>query len=337
MPRLADDSRHGDALPALSVIIITPDTFDTVRQTVRCLTRQSVRDRIELIVLAPSDARVRLDDAAVAPLHSARLIEVDAVSPTGPVRATGVRASNAPIVVFAEEHSFPASGWAEALLAAFEKGYAAVGPAVRNANPDTLVSWADLLIGYGPWLAPTHAREMDYLPGHNSSYRRELLLAYGKRLDALMEAETVLQWDLRRAGERLYLEPAAQTAHTNFGFWSSWLPVSFVAGRSFAATRAREWPLVRRATFAAASPLIPFVRLARTLRNARDAGQRWPFLLRLLPTLLVGLAVDAAGQLAGYALGAGDSHVVMARSEWHRMKHTPRGVSVPGGEREVVR
>jgi hypothetical protein len=313
--------------PSLSVLIITPDSFETIRQTVRCLARQSVRDRMELIVLAPRDARIELDEELVAPLGGARVVYVPSVTPTGPVRAAGIRAARAPVVVFGEEHSFPAPGWAEALLRAHGGDYAAVGPAVRNANPDTLVSRADLLIGYGPWLAPTTAREMDFLPGHNSSYKRSILLEYGERLDTLMEAETVLQWDMRRRGLRLYLEPAAQTAHMNFGLWSSWLPVMFLAGRAFADTRTGSWSLVRRAAFAAASPLIPMVRLSRILRDARRGGQSWPSLLRVLPTLAVGLLADAAGQLAGYAAGAGQAHRKLAGYEWHRRRHTPRGAS----------
>jgi len=41
---------------------------------------------------------------------------------------------------------------------------------MHNANPDSIVSWADFLIGYGPWAAPIARHEPEYLPGHNSSY-----------------------------------------------------------------------------------------------------------------------------------------------------------------------
>lgn len=314
-----------DRSPALSVIILTPDSFETVRQTVRCLTRQSVRARIELLIVAPKDARIDVDEALVAPLAATRVIRIETVQPSGPARAAGVRAAHAPIVAFAEEHCFPASGWAEALIEAHTRDYAAVGPAVQNANPDTLVSWADLFVGYGPWLAPTTAREMDFLPGHNSSYKRSILVGYGERLDTLMEAETVLQWDMRQQGHRLFLEPAAQAAHTNFGLWSSWIPVMFLAGRAFADTRARGWSFGRRFAFTVASPLIPLVRLSRIVRDARRAGQHWPFLLRVLPTLAIGLLLDGAGQLAGYALGAGSTHEKLAQYEWHRIRHTPAG------------
>src|SRR5437588_133855 len=81
---------------------------------------------------------------------------------------------------------------AQALLAAHRGPWAAVGPVVRNANPSTSVSWADFLIGYGPWCDPAPAGDLDHLPGHNSSYKRAILLDYGSELEGLLEAESVL-------------------------------------------------------------------------------------------------------------------------------------------------
>ena len=42
-----------------------------------------------------------------------------------------------------------------------------MGPIVRNANPRTAVSWADYLLGYGPFADGTPGGEVDALPGHN--------------------------------------------------------------------------------------------------------------------------------------------------------------------------
>jgi glycosyl transferase family 2 len=311
--------------PALSVILITPDSFETIRRTVGCLVRQTVCEQIELVIIAPQDADVDVDEALVAPLAGVRVVRLASLTPTGPGRAAGIRAARAPVVAFGEEHCFPAPTWAAALLEGHREEVAAVGPAIHNANPDTIVSWADFLMGYGPWAAPVDRREVEFLPGHNSSYKRDVLLEYGDALDTLMEAETVLMWDLRAKGHRLLLEPAAYTAHTNFGLWSSWLPVMFLNGRAFADTRSSSWTPARRLAFVAASPLIPFVRLARSIGHARRLGRGGWFLARVIPTLGVGLVLDGIGQMTGYALGAGNTHAKLAAYEWHRMKHTRRG------------
>src|SRR5207244_2412948 len=121
----------------------------------------------------------------------------------------GIRQAKAAIVALAEDHCFPDPQWAERLIASYQGPWTAVGPAVRNANPKTAVSCADLLIGYGPWLAPSSSREAEFLPGHNTSYKRAVLLEYGNRLDSMMQAETVLHWNLRSKGHRLFMESTA--------------------------------------------------------------------------------------------------------------------------------
>ena len=310
--------------PDLSVVLITPDTFETIRRTTACIARQSANERVELVIVAPDSVTIDVDNDLVAPLAGVQIIRLRSVTPTGPARAAGIRAARAPVIAFAEEHCCPDVGWAAALIEAHRGDHAAVGPAMHNANPESIVSWADFLVGYGPWAAPVSKREVEYLPGHNSSYKREALLAYDAKLDELMEAETVVMWDLRSKGKRLLLEPAAFTAHTNFGRWQSWLPVMFFNGRAFADTRASQWSVLKRLVFVGASPLIPFVRLLRTIGHARRVRRGPAFLAKVIPTIAVGLTVDAVGQMVGYAAGAGDAHEKMAAYEWHRMKHAAR-------------
>jgi hypothetical protein len=199
-----------------------------------------------------------------------------------------------------------------------------VGPAILNANPQNSISWADLLMGYGPWIEPAPAGEVDFLPGHNSSYKRELLLQYGPALDAMLEAETVLHWDLRAKGHRLYLEPAAQTAHTNFSLASSWLNACFHSGRTFAATRAQQggWSWLRRLAYAGGSPLIPLVRLWRILCDLSRPGRPLGLGIRVAPQLLLGLSVDGLGQMVGYAFGAGAARQRLMEYEFHRDRHS---------------
>jgi hypothetical protein len=84
------------------------------------------------------------------------------------------------------------------LLAGHAEGtWAAVGPVVCNANPATAVSWANMLLEYAPWTESAERGPVAHLPGHNSSYRRDLLLAYSENLELLMESESILHWTSR--------------------------------------------------------------------------------------------------------------------------------------------
>lgn len=315
--------------PLLTAALLTPDDFQTIRKTVSCFASQSVVANIELLVLAPDPARVRFEPADVQAFHSVRVIDADLSLDTGHARATAVREASAPIIVFGEDHCFPEPGWAAALLAAHEGPWTAVGPVVRNANPGTLVSWADLLKGYGPWLAPGKSGELDHLPGHNSSYKVSALLPLGDDLGPLMEMETTLHWRLRAGGSRLFQEAKAQVAHTNFEKWGTWIPVSYHAGRVFAATRARSWSFPKRLAFAVATPLVPLVRMWRHMRQAIVAGLPGGLIVRVAPVLLIGLILDGVGQLVGCLGGPGNSSATLVQWDFHRNAPRDRTQMIP--------
>lgn len=304
--------------PALTVVLPTWDTFDALRTTVEHLTAQTIAASIELIICAPSAERAVVDNDAVRGLHSVRVLEAGPLQLTGPLRARAVREAAADVVAFAEDHCFPYPDWAEALLAAHAEPHAAVGPAVDNANPESAVSWADFLIEYGRWAAPGRRREVELLPGHNSSYKRDVLLQYGRELDSLMEAETVLFWDLRRRGYTLLFEPAARVRHTNFSRLRPYLQVKWHLGRAFGGKRAEPWSFVRRAAYTLAAAAIPLIRLGHVVRAAVDNRVPLRRVLLSSPALLAGLAVDCVAQATGAAFGAGQSAVRLTAYEFHR-------------------
>ncbi|HNH84329.1 MAG TPA: hypothetical protein PL157_18290 [Acidobacteriota bacterium] len=95
------------ALPALSAILITPDSFESIRKVVRHLTKQEVCNQIELILVAPSRERLLLNPDDVTAFHSVQVVEVGVLDATPKGRAAGVRAAKAPVVVFVEDHVFP--------------------------------------------------------------------------------------------------------------------------------------------------------------------------------------------------------------------------------------
>ncbi|MGH7963364.1 MAG: glycosyltransferase family 2 protein, partial [Candidatus Binatia bacterium] len=284
--------RQGNAAPEMSVIVITPDNYETIRKIIKRLRAQNVKSRLEVVLVAPSADGLGVDAAELNGFSQVRMVEVGAMTSTARARAAGVRQASAPVVAFVEDHAYPANGWAEALIAAHQQPWAAVGPVMANANPHSLISWANFLIEYGQWLDPAPAGTAEHLPGHNGSYKRVMLLDYGPELEAILAAESVLQWDLRAKGYQLYLEPAAKTYHQNFSSAFSWIPLRFHGGRLFAASRARGWSPLRRLFYAGGAPLIPLVRLWRIVRELRRPGRQHHLLPRVLPALVAGLAVD---------------------------------------------
>jgi hypothetical protein len=283
---------------------------------------QDVADRIELVAVTPRASELRQHILTIIAFAGVRIVEVDEIRSIGAAYAAGVREASAPIVAMTEDHSFPRPDWASVLIGRHRESWAAVGPLMCNANPANLISWADMLLGYGPWMDPKSGGEREHLPGHNSSYKRDVLLEYGDRLPRLLEAETVLHWDLRAHGHRLFQDTAACTDHTNFALLRSWTFVQIYGGRAFAASRASTWSLPKRIAFALGSPLIPLGRLKRTVDTLRRSSSLrvmlWP---RIAPLLFYGLVLDGMGQGLGYAFGAGRWREKLARYEFDRFKH----------------
>lgn len=306
--------------PLVSAIVVAPQGWGPVRTTVRHLAAQSIADRIEVIFVVPEGIALEKEGETLAGFAGWRITEVGSIGCGAAGYAAGVRAASAPFVVFTEDHCFPEPGWAEALLGSYDDRTAAVGPVVAHANVGGSVAWADYLLGYGPWLDPTPGGDVEYLPGHNSSYRRAALLDYEPDLDGWLEAESVLHWDLREKGWRLVLEPRARTHHFSFSRPSSWLTATFLQSRSFGGRRTRDASLAKRLFWVAACPLIPAVRLRRCARDSRRSAAG-PSLVRALPALAASLAVSALGEAVGYALGEGDAPQQVARYEFRRDLH----------------
>jgi hypothetical protein len=302
-------------------VIIGADHYETIRRTIRHVQAQSVRDRLELIIVTPRAGALGLDRADVAAFASVRVIEVPTIIPLALALAAGVREARAPIVAFAESHAYPGPGWAEALIRAHAEPWAGVAPVLGNANPDSLTSWANLCLDYGACVEPIVVGPVEYLPGHNSSYKRDLVMEYDAELEAMMEAEILLHWALRARGYQLYLDPTIRTFHLNVTRLGSWLPERFYTGRRFAATRALGWSLARRVLYSLGSPLIPLVRLPRVLRQIRGSTRRRDLLPGVVAPLAVGLVASALGEMVGYALGAGDATARLAEMELHKVDH----------------
>jgi hypothetical protein len=307
----------------MSVLILTPCGFELIRETVRRLRAQTARERMELVVVAPSREALGAFEREAAGFTSVRVVEAGEIRRVSAAKALGVRAARAPFVAFAEEHCYPEPEWARLLLAAHARGWDAVGPRMCNANPASAVSRAGLYLNYGRCLAPAESGPAASLPWHNTSYRREALDAYVEDLATLLSVEGLLLEDMRARGRGLYFEAEARTHHVNISRFSSWVAHSFWGGRMFGAARARgkRWTTLRRLAYVGGGPLIPLVRVRRALPEVYRTGARHSDVARVLPAMLAGLIPHALGEMTGYAFGAGRAEERYSSYELNRSLH----------------
>jgi hypothetical protein len=304
---------------AMSVVVVTPGGCADVRRLLRHLRAQTAREQLELVLVAPATPR---DLAEVEGVFGQVRVVEDSLRTVVAGRVAGIRQASAPVVALTEEHSYPDPDWAAALIQAHRGPWAVVGPAMGNANPDRTTSWASFVVLYGKWMIPSTSGVVDDLPGHNSSYKRDLLLQYGDDLEKWVEFEYSLHQDLRARGYQLYQAASARTYHRNVTLPVSWFREQFYTGRIFAGVRAARWPLPQRLLYIVGSPMIPLVRLGRCLNEIRRRGLQDHLLPRVLPTMILGLVVTTLGEVVGYAVGQGRTSETLTDLELYRERHT---------------
>lgn len=309
--------------PALSTVLVTPTGPRFLRRTVQAMAAQSVADRIELLIAAPSTDVTEIEPLLDA-FHSVKLQTVGAIDNVDFAVGRALPHATAPVIASIEDHAFPDADWAENLLSAYEGTDAvAVGSAVLNANPQSGLSWTNILLAYSQWSDATPEGPISWISHHNGSFRRDALAQFDpEEYWAWFTREGTIVRKLAEAGGTFRFAPSARVRHLN----PSNLPSTFAlrrdVGRLYAANRMRDeqWGLGKRMAYAALSPAIPFLRYVRMrkelfgkraeLREAKHG-----------PAMFLGLVFDALGQMIGYVSGVGRARDRLATFEMDRLDH----------------
>ena len=305
----------------LSYVVVT-DTFATIRDVVRAVRASSIASGVELVIVCPSERELGLGSAEATGIGAVRLIEVGAVIPLSRARAAGIRAASCALVFVGETHSFPAPGCLEALVAAHRSGdYAAVTPVIENANPEKALSWACLMLTYRHWLEPAAFQDIDGLSTYNACFRRDLLLGFGARLEAMLDYGSGLDTELRSGGGHFLIEPAARLTHLNVAALGAWLPERFLSGRFWATARSRQWSPARRLAYVLGAPLIPVMIAGRAVWSRQWTHHQRRMPRGTLAAVILSAVATAAGELTAYVAGGGRTPIWLAEYELHRAKY----------------
>jgi len=303
--------------PEISVVLVT-DGAGAVTEVVEHLRRQTIRDRLELVLATDDPDGVASGDFDDGRLAAVRIVGVETITPLAVARADAVRAASAPYVFLGETHTFPEPEMLERLLEAHRAGWGRVAPLLENANPRNVWSWAGFLLDYGRFAGPATSAEAR-APVYNCSYLRSHLLDL-EPLGRLLEGGSTLNDDLARAGCRSFRVGDARLAHLNVATPSGLIRERYLVGRAIGGRLSRHWPLWRRVVYVAGAPLIPLVLASRTLRaeGMRDRVRASPRMT--LTAMLLGLVLRAAGEAVAYAAGPGAAESGLEEMEIHKRR-----------------
>lgn len=305
-PAPAESRPEADG-PLVSLILVTDDTIQTIRRTLALMRAQTSADRVEMVIVCPSRDRLGLDPAEVEPFGACQVVETGQALSTGHMQAAGVRAATTPAVFYVEEHNFPPANLVDAIIReVLEQDRPVVGFAMAAANPG-VVSHAHLYGQFGPAVAPVASGPRTALAGHHTAYRRSILMEYDGCLTEMMSNEAVLHEALRRRGIELYMCADIVIPHVQVSRFFSYARTEFVSQRSYGAVRAgvQNWSWRRKLVYVAGSPLIPFLRVWRSLQDIRRTGRTAELAPRILPVMFAANVCGAVGEVTGYLFGLG--------------------------------
>jgi len=281
------------------------------------LSHQTVAQQIHITVFAP------FSPPEFEEFHD-RFAGFQVIEPEGEtfgeLFAQFMRVSDAPYLVYVEEHSEVYPDWAEKLLQAHLSGHPVVGFAIENGNPKSLISWVHLAVQFGHVTAPIPSGPVDFLAGHHVSYCRELLTKYQSGIVSLMEDETAFFLRLRQDGIPLFMCGEALSIHFHLARLQELLHLEYHGQKSFAATRATQpgWSKLHSLVYSLASPALPLVRLIRMAPNLKRLRLLQSYGFRFLALTILVLLIGTLGEVLGYWLGEGSSPMGKTRYEFER-------------------
>lgn len=299
----------GNTGPALSVVVTIVDGGDTLRRSLHALTHQE--DAPPLEILVPWDASVTGIESLRRAYSEVRFLEMGPIEPTRPIhtaagqhelydrrRAVGLSKARGKIVAILEDRGVPRADWARNVLQEHEQPFDVIGGAIECA-PCGLLNWAFYVCDFGRYGLPFVGGAAAWISDVNVSYKRSAI--EGTR-DLWKERfhEPIVHWALLERGSTLYLSPEIVVEHSRKPMsLRALIPERFHWGRLFGSIRASHVSTVRRAAYAALSPLLPLLLLARHGRTQYRRG-RFGRYLRATPLILVLLIAWSAGEMLAY-------------------------------------
>jgi glycosyltransferase involved in cell wall biosynthesis len=301
-------------LPDLSVVLCSLDGAEGVDRCLRALARQTIADRMEVVVVDDGSSD---DTAAVARRHGVVVVRHEVNRGLAAARNTGIRASTGAIVAFLDDDCEPGPEWGRLLLAAYAPGVMGVGGDIAVASRPGLIAGYELRhnplsplevelghsenLAYRFWLylkrrwAPATRggrRPVYSLVGATMSFRRDALRDAGcfdeRFTFGAEELDLCRRLARARPGEQLVLDPGVRVVHHFEPSLRDLLRRSRAYGRG-SARMYRKWPDITPTFFPVPVLVLALLAASSQRRTALPAALALP---------LAAFAVATRGALA---------------------------------------
>lgn len=286
-----------------SVVIATTHPWPELEMTLDSLWPQIQQLHGELIIAdgdghgLPADFVTRFPGAIAIQMPGASIFAL---------RSSGMQRARGEIVAVTEDHCRLSPDWCAGFLEShrMHPDVAVVGGGVENGSSNALIDWANFFIAHGPMMAPVKNGEVKNISLAGAAFKRNAL---PQEIPPHGVMEMLYIRELSRRGGKLFNNSGISLDHVqSYGFWRTFA-VHYHNGRSIAGFRRLKigpWQLLMRIGSCA---ILPFFLLSRSGYSVIKKRRFIPQLLLSFPLMAALATCHAAGEVAGYIAGAGQS------------------------------
>jgi GT2 family glycosyltransferase len=292
-----------DDKPLLSIIIASYHSGNQIGHCLESLKNQKTSKPYEIIVVNSSSDGVGTWIEKRFP--GVKLYQFSERKFCGDARNFGLSVARGQIIAFMDADCRAEPDWVDNILKAHQSPHLAIGGAIANGNPESLVGWAAYFCEFSQWMPGFPPRRMADIAGASMSYKRRVFEEHGLFIEGTYSSDTEFHWRLREKGQDLVFVPSILTFHHNLDRFSKFLKHEFEHGRSFARVRMKTQKFTkwRRGVYATFCFLIPgwlFLQIA--IRNFRNRIYLLHFFMAS-PLLILGLISWSLGEYIDYVKG----------------------------------
>jgi GT2 family glycosyltransferase len=286
--------------PELSVVITAYNERHAIERCLASLERQKTVRAFEVILIDSSNDGT---DTIACRFPFVRVQHFAERKFPGDARNEGMALARGNIIAFLDADCFVESNWIEEVARAHQSPHLAVGSAIINGSPASLIGWAYYFCEFNLWVPRRETCEIAEMAACGLSIKRRAFEQCGPFITDTYCSDTAFHWRLAGAGHKVLLIPSIRVAHTARYQLGEFLRHIAAHRRCFARVVVQEKRYIMPKRFAAALAAVflpPLLVPVIAWRVTRSEHLLRPFLLAL-PVVFLGVLARAWGEFLGFA------------------------------------
>lgn len=296
-------------MPDITVVVVAICSIPQLRRSLQALGEQEILQSYEVLVAA--DHRLgRIEELTLA-FPDVKFLSREGCNTPIELTTLGLDEARGQRIVLTEDSCVARSDWLARITDTPWQGRSAVGGVVEAAPGISSAMWAFCYVDFFRYMRPVADGVAPTLSVCNVAYHAPHLQAVKEKwADGFHE--TVINGALSEKFGPLWLCPGAEVRVRRDVAFGDAVYERYAFGRLFGATRIARAGNGRRLYYAAVSPALPFLLMARMAGKARQDAALMRRFVRTLPAILVLVAAWSWGEWLGYITGTRPARITTA-------------------------